>query len=225
MKKHKIIWTNHTWNPVTGCNPISNGCQSCYAAAMANRLKGRCGYHAVDPFRITLRPERLEIPITWRGPGFVFVCSMGDFLHRDVPTDYIMEMLAVMKGADHLIFQFLTKRTDRLLELQLGIDWPANVWMGVTVESEEYMSRIDALRRTTAPIKFLSLEPLLGPLPGLDLTGIDWVIVGGETGPSPRPIQPSWVREIRDNCQETNTPFLFKSWDEKPAIKEIIKHA
>ena len=212
MAKSIIPWTDYTWNPITGCEKFTDGCDNCYAFSMARRLRGRYGYPFDDPFRVTLRPERLDQPLEWKNHGKVFVCSMSDILHQDVPTEYILKMMDVARQADHHIFQVLTKRAHRLQELESVIDWPSNVWLGVTVESNRYLRRIDHLRATTAHVKFLSIEPLLEPIPNLNLDGIDWVISGGEAGTRSRPMTPEWVTEIRDQCQTTGTPFHFKRW-------------
>jgi protein gp37 len=179
---------------------------------MAHRLAGRVGYDANEPFRVTLRPERLGVPLAWKRPRRVFVCSMGDLFHSAVPERYIKRVFGTMKQADRHSFQVLTKRPSRLALLSGELEWSPNIWAGTTVESDEYLWRIDSLRSTGAHVKFLSLEPLLGPLPGLDLHGIDWTIVGGETGPGARPMHPDWVRDIRDQCQEAGVAFFFKQW-------------
>ncbi|MBF0620920.1 MAG: phage Gp37/Gp68 family protein [Magnetococcales bacterium] len=219
MAKTKIEWTELTWNPVTGCTKYSSGCDNCYAFAMARRLQGRYGYPVDDPFRVTLRPNRLDQPLDWKKSGLVFVCSMADLFHKDVPTEYILQVIDVMRRADHHIFQVLTKRAHRLGEIEQMIEWPDNVWLGVTVESSKYQRRIDYLRFTTASVKFLSIEPLLGAMHDLDLDGIDWVIVGGEVGTRSRPVKAEWVTDIRDQCQAAGTPFFFKQWGgRKPKV-------
>ncbi|MBF0383893.1 MAG: phage Gp37/Gp68 family protein [Magnetococcales bacterium] len=207
-----IEWTEFTWNPVHGCTPLSSGCLNCYAASMANRLGGRYGYPADDPFRVTLRPDRLEEPLGLTKPRLIFVCSMADLLHEDVPTSYIQEVVDVMRSTPHHTYQVLTKRSERLSELESVIDWPANVWLGVTVEEARYQFRIDHLRATSAKIKFLSLEPLLGPLPDLNLDQISWVVAGGEAGTRFRAVDPDWIRDVRDQCLATggDTAFFFK---------------
>lgn len=175
-----IEWTESTWNPVTGCTKISPGCKHCYAERMAERLQAMGQPNYQDGFRLTLQPRMLDLPLHWRKPQTIFVNSMSDLFHEDVPLDYIQRVFDVMRRADWHRFQVLTKRADRLAELSTQLDWPRNVWMGVSVESSDYVDRIDDLRRTGAAVKFLSLEPLLGPLPKLQLQDIDWVIVGGE---------------------------------------------
>jgi protein gp37 len=207
-----IEWTESTWNPVTGCTRISAGCRHCYAERMAMRLKAMGQPNYANGFQVTLQPQMLDLPLGWRRPQSVFVNSMSDLFHEDVPEAYIAEVFAVMRRATWHRFQVLTKRGQRLAALAPGIAWPRNVWMGVTVESAACLDRIEALRGTGAAVKFLSLEPLLGPLPALDLRGIDWVIVGGESGPGARPMQPEWVTEIRDQCRAAGVPFFFKQW-------------
>jgi protein gp37 len=207
-----IEWTESTWNPVTGCDKISAGCRHCYAERMAERLQamGQANYR--HGFRLTLQPQMLEIPLRWKKPQTIFVNSMSDLFHRNVPLDYIQKVFAVMRQAHWHRFQVLTKRADRLAEINEFIQWPSNVWMGVSVENTSVMPRIQHLRRTQAHVKFLSLEPLLGPLPKLNLRGIDWVIVGGESGPGARPMNPDWVLDIRDQCQRAEVAFFFKQW-------------
>lgn len=212
MASSKIEWTESTWNPLTGCTKISPGCKNCYAERMAKRLQAMGVEKYRDGFKLRLHEDVLDEPLTWTKPQMIFVNSMSDLFHKDVPLDFVLRIFDVMRRAHWHQFQVLTKRAERLLELDPAIDWPKNVWMGVSVENAAYMHRIDLLRGTHAAIKFLSLEPLLGPLPGMDLTGIDWVIVGGESGPHARPIQPEWVRDIRDQCVRANVPFFFKQW-------------
>ena len=207
-----IEWTECTWNPVTGCTKVSPGCLHCYAERMALRLQAIGHPNYVNGFKVTLHEHMLGLPLKWRKPRMVFVNSMSDLFHRDVPVEFIQRVFAVMREASHHTFQVLTKRSARLAELDQEIEWPENVWMGVSVENEDYLFRVDDLRRTHARVKFLSLEPLLGPLPNLDLEGIDWVIVGGESGPGARPLRPEWVIEIRDRCLEAGVPFFFKQW-------------
>lgn len=207
-----IEWTNATWNPITGCTKVSPGCHHCYAERMAKRLQAM-GLHAYrDGFSVTLQHAALEIPLHWRKPRMIFVNSMGDLFHKKIPDKYIHKVFDVMKVANRHIFQILTKRAERLEEISGKIIWPQNVWMGVSVETKDYYSRIDSLRNCGAQIKFLSLEPLLGALPNMNLKGIDWVIVGGESGPGARPMNPDWVRDVRDQCISQNVPFFFKQW-------------
>jgi protein gp37 len=207
-----IEWTESTWNPVTGCTKISPGCKFCYAEKMAGRLQmmGQPNYR--NGFELTLQPHMLELPLQWKRPQSIFVNSMSDLFHDDVPLAYVQQVFDVMRRASWHRFQVLTKRADRLAELDRSLEWPPNVWMGVSVESSEYVVRIDSLRQTRASVKFLSLEPLLGPLPGLNLQNIDWAIVGGESGHSARPVREEWILEIRDQCRKAGVAFFFKQW-------------
>jgi protein gp37 len=207
-----IEWTESTWNPLTGCTKVSPGCKHCYAERMAKRLKAMGQPNYANGFRLTLHEDSLELPLRWKKPQMIFVNSMSDLFHKDVPLEFIQRVFDVMRRARWHTFQVLTKRSGRLAQLQAGLDWPENVWMGVSVETAAYTGRIDDLRRTQARTKFLSLEPLLGPLPGLDLRAIDWVIVGGESGPGARPMEREWVVDIRRQCQRTRVPFFFKQW-------------
>lgn len=213
--KSHIEWTDATWNPVTGCDKISPGCKHCYAERMAVRLQAMGQPNYANAFRLTLQPHMLELPLRWKRPSRVFVNSMSDLFHKDVPLSFIQRVFAVMRRAHWHQYQVLTKRSDRLLELDPFLEWEPQMWMGVSVEKENYLFRIAHLRRTHARVKFLSLEPLLGPLPKLDLRGIDWVIVGGESGPGARPMDPVWVRGIRDQCRRAGVPFFFKQWGGK----------
>jgi len=213
MNAHSgIEWTEITWNPVTGCTKLSPGCKHCYAERMARRLKAMGQPKYANGFRLTTHAECLDQPLGWEKPRMIFVNSMSDLFHKDVPVSFIQDVFEVMRQASWHTFQVLTKRSRRLLELDREIDWPPNVWMGVSVESKDYTWRIDHLRRTCAHIKFLSLEPLLGPLPQLDLHSIDWVIVGGESGPGARPMAEEWVIDLRNQCQAADVPFFFKQW-------------
>jgi protein gp37 len=207
-----IEWTEATWNPVTGCTKVSEGCAHCYAERMAHRLQAMGSTNYASGFNVTLQPHMLDLPLGWRRPQLVFVNSMSDLFHEDVPSDYISKVFEVMRRARQHRFQILTKRAERLSALAADLAWPDNVWMGVTVESARHISRIDELRTTAASVKFLSLEPLLGPLPDLDLSGIDWVIVGGESGPGARPLKQDWVTDLRDQCLAAEVPFFFKQW-------------
>jgi protein gp37 len=207
-----IEWTDATWNPVTGCSKVSPGCKFCYAERLARRLHAMGQLNYRNGFQVTLQPHMLEHPLRWNQPRRVFVNSMSDLFHDEVPAVYIMQVFEVMRRAPQHQYQVLTKRSERLLELNKSLDWQPHIWMGVSVESEKYLYRVDHLRRTGARVKFLSLEPLLGPLDGLDLQGIDWVIVGGESGPGARPVDPQWVRAIRDCCVSSAVPFFFKQW-------------
>lgn len=208
----KIEWTQCTWNPVTGCTKISEGCLNCYAERMSVRLKAMGQPNYRNGFRLTMHPHVLEAPLRWKQPRTIFVNSMSDLFHKMVPLDFISKVFDVMCRAPRHQFQVLTKRSQRLLQLNDHLPWPANVCMGVTVENAKYTFRIDHLRQTSAAIKFLSLEPLLGPIPDLDLQGIDWVIVGGESGPGARPILSDWIMYIRDQCLAADVPFFFKQW-------------
>lgn len=207
-----IEWTDATWNPLTGCTKVSQGCKHCYAERMAKRLHGMGHPSYLNGFRLTLHERLLELPLTWKRPRNVFVNSMSDLFHPDVPAEFIERVFDVMCSAPQHRFQVLTKRPERVAELSAALPWPENVWMGTSVELDRYVSRIDRLRETGAAVKFLSLEPLLGPLPSLDLAGIDWVIVGGESGPGARAMQASWVLDIRDRCREAEVAFFFKQW-------------
>jgi protein gp37 len=212
MAQTTIEWTELTWNPVTGCDDASPGCENCYARRMAGRLEAMGAYNYRNGFQVTLQPQMLDRPLRWRKPQRIFVNSMSDLFHVDVPKDYIHRVFDVMVAANQHQFQVLTKRSGRLLRLSRELPWPRNVWMGVSVENTDYLRRIDHLRNTGAHVKFLSLEPLIGPLPNLDLSNIDWVIVGGESGPGARAMDPGWVREIRDQCIRDGVAFFFKQW-------------
>ena len=212
MAQSSIEWTEATWNPITGCDKVSPGCKLCYAERLAFRLRAMGQPNYANGFALTLQPHMLRRPLEWRKPQVIFVNSMSDLFHIAVPDEYILRVFDVMREAHWHQFQVLTKRADRLEQIDSKIDWPENVWMGVSVESERYLSRIDHLRRTHAPTKFLSLEPLLGALPSLELSGIDWAIVGGESGPGARPMLQEWVLEIKENCRRSRVPFFFKQW-------------
>ena len=207
-----IEWTESTWNPLTGCTKISPGCKHCYAERMALRLQAMRQPNYANGFDLTLHENALELPLKWKKPQTIFVNSMSDLFHKDVPVEFIAKTFDVMRRANWHVFQVLTKRSGRLLELSPMLPWAPHIWMGVSVETLQYAPRIDHLRQTGAMVKFLSLEPLLGPLPGLNLEGIDWVIVGGESGPGARPMDPAWVLEIRDQCLDAHVPFFFKQW-------------
>jgi len=210
--KSAIEWTGATWNPSTGCDSLSPGCENCYAERLTRRLKAMGQKKYSNGFQLTLHPDTLELPLRWKKPQVIFVNSMSDLFHHEVPLDYIQRVFATMRTASWHQFQVLTKRSGRLQAFSDKIDWPSNVWMGVSVESKAYTARIDHLRRTGARIKFLSLEPLLGPLERLNLKGIDWVIVGGESGPGARSMHPDWVKSIRNQCENTGVAFFFKQW-------------
>lgn len=208
----KIEWTESTWNPITGCTKISPGCKNCYAERMTKRLKAMGSPSYENGFKLTMHEHLLERPLTWKKPQVIFVNSMSDLFHKDVPLSFIEFVFDVMQRADWHTFQILTKRSSRLLELHSELSWPENVWMGVSVETAKYKYRIENLRKINAKIKFLSLEPLLGELGDLDLDNIDWVIVGGESGPGARKMEKKWVTQIRDECTKQNVPFFFKQW-------------
>jgi len=212
MAQTSIEWTNATWNPLTGCTKISPGCTHCYAERMSLRLRAMGQANYARGFELALHPQMLDRPLRWKQPKRIFVNSMSDLFHRDVPEAFIQDVFRVMRSAHWHQFQILTKRAERLAELSPRLDWPPNVWQGVSVESRDYASRIDHLRTTGARIKFLSLEPLLGSLHPVNLEGIHWVIVGGESGPGARPMQPEWVRGLRDQCQSARVAFFFKQW-------------
>ena len=210
-----IEWTESTWNPVTGCTKVSPGCKHCYAERMAERLQAMGQANYANGFELTLQPHMLELPLRWKRPQTVFVNSMSDLFHDGVPIEYVRQVFDVMRRAHWHRFQVLTKRAERLARLAPELEWAENVWMGVSVETHRYRHRIDLLRSTPARVKFLSLEPLLGPLHDLDLEGIDWVIVGGESGPKARPMEAAWVTELRDQCRRARVPFFFKQWGGK----------
>jgi protein gp37 len=207
-----IEWTESTWNPVTGCTKISPGCTHCYAERMAKRLQAMGQANYADGFKVTMHEHAVELPLAWKKPKTIFVNSMSDLFHKEIPLEFIQRIFDVMGRANWHQYQILTKRSKRLLELDSQLSWQPHIWMGVSVESADYISRIDDLRQTHAHTKFLSLEPLLGPLSSLNLGGIDWVIVGGESGPRARSMKEQWVMEIRDQCQAANVPFFFKQW-------------
>jgi protein gp37 len=216
-----IEWTEATWNPTTGCDRISAGCDNCYALTLSKRLKamGSAKYQTDgDPrtsgpgFGVAVHEDALDIPQRWRDPRIVFVNSMSDLFHARVPLVYVQRVFAVMRATPRHTYQLLTKRAARLAKVAPQLDWPGNVWMGVSVESVDEVPRIDQLRRVPATVRFVSAEPLLGALPSLNLAGIDWLIAGGESGRGHRPVDPEWVRELRDQCQTAGTAFFFKQW-------------
>ncbi len=212
MAISKIEWTESTWNPVTGCTKISAGCKNCYAERMAKRLKlmGQSNY--ANGFQVTLHEHVLEYPLSWKKPQVIFVNSMSDLFHEQVPDSFIFKIFNIMKQAYWHQFQILTKRSTRLIELASRLEWTKNVWIGVSIENEDVKFRIDDLRFVPASVRFLSLEPLLGPFASLNLSNIDWVIVGGESGPKARPMKEEWVTQIKEQCIEQNVPFFFKQW-------------
>jgi protein gp37 len=210
--KSTIEWTESTWNPLTGCDKVSPGCKYCYAERFAKRLQAMGQPNYRNGFKLTLQEHVLEQPLSLKKPQMIFVNSMSDLFHKNVSLEFVQRVLNVMEKAHWHVFQVLTKRSERLLELNKYLFWPLNVWMGVSVENNDYTFRIDHLRKTDAKTKFLSLEPLLGPLPALNLANIDWVIVGGESGPKARPIKTEWILDIKEQCFKTNVPFFFKQW-------------
>ena len=216
-----IEWTEATWNPTTGCDRTSPGCERCYALTLAKRLKamGQPKYQRDgDPrtsgpgFGLTLHPDALNLPASWASPRLVFVDSMSDLFHPSVPSPFIRQTFEVMAGTPRHTYQVLTKRSDRLAELAGELPWPPNVWMGVSVETDRYLFRVRHLVAVPAAVRFLSLEPLLGPLPSLELEGVHWVIVGGESGPKSRSMDPAWARDVKDRCVRAGVPFFFKQW-------------
>lgn len=202
-----IEWTDRTWNPTTGCNKVSPGCKFCYAETITKRFSSTFP----NGFKFTLHPERLQQPLSWRQPSLIFVNSMSDLFHEEMPLEFLQAIFQVMAEANWHIFQVLTKRHERLLELASELEWPSNVWMGVSVENQKYAERVDYLRQVPAYVRFLSCEPLLGPLK-LNLDGIHWVITGGESGPKHRPIEADWVRSIRDQCSAAGVAYFHKQW-------------
>lgn len=207
-----IEWTEATWNPVTGCTKVSPGCKFCYAERMAHRLQAMGQHRYRNAFRLTLQPDVLEAPLRWRSPRVIFVNSMSDLFHKDVPFDFIAKCFRVMEEASQHTFQVLTKRPERVAELADRLPWPTNIWIGTSIENADYTHRATSLRDVPGTVRFLSIEPLLGPIPRLPLKGIHWAIVGGESGPGARPMDGEWVREIRDQCLRKNVPFFFKQW-------------
>jgi protein gp37 len=212
MAKSKIEWTESSWNPVTGCTKISPGCKNCYAERMAKRLKLMGQLNYVNGFEVALHDNALNIPLKMKKPQMIFVNSMSDLFHGDVPFEFIQKVFEIMKQAHWHKFQVLTKRSGRLLELNDHLDWSENVWMGVSVENNDFTYRIENLKKVNASVKFISFEPLIGPVMKMDFSGIDWVIVGGESGYGARSIDKDWVKSIRDNCVEQKIPFFFKQW-------------
>ncbi len=219
-----IEWTQSTWNPLTGCTKISVGCANCYAERMSLRLKAMGNPSYSNGFTVTLHENTLDLPLKWQKPRTIFVNSMSDLFHERVPDDFIFRVFDVMRQADWHRYQILTKRSKRLAELSPRLPWRAHIWIGVTVEDENHTFRVDDLRRTGAHIKFLSLEPLLGNIRMLNLESVNWVIVGGESGPGARPIRESWILNIRDQCQSGGVAFFFKQWggpNKKKAGREL----
>ncbi|OGU11605.1 MAG: hypothetical protein A2X61_16625 [Ignavibacteria bacterium GWB2_35_12] len=212
MAQTKIEWTEMTWNPTTGCNKVSAGCKFCYAEVMAKRLKGMGVKKYENGFKLTLHEDSLNDPYSWKKPRLIFVNSMSDLFHENIPLSFIQKIFYVMNDNPHHVFQILTKRAERLLELNEKLEWGHNIWMGVTVENSKVVHRIDLLRRTKARVKFLSCEPLISSIPDMNLEGIDWVIVGGESGRTPRPIEEEWVIDIKKQCKKAKAKFFFKQW-------------
>lgn len=224
MATSSIEWTELTWNPTTGCDKISAGCKFCYAEIMSRRLQAMGVEKYQHGFHVREHESALAIPFTWKKPAMVFVNSMSDLFHKDVSLAFIQRVFDVMNANPHLIFQVLTKRSERLAELRKELTWSQNIWMGVSVEDERVTHRIDDLRKVPAAVRFLSCEPLIGPLPHLDLRDIDWVIVGGESGAKPRPMNPEWATSIRDQCEKHDVAFFFKQWggrNKKAAGREL----
>ncbi|MEM9886325.1 MAG: phage Gp37/Gp68 family protein [Bacteroidota bacterium] len=215
MAQSSIEWTQMTWNPTTGCSKISQGCKFCYAEVMSKRLQAMGLEKYKDNFKVRIHPDALKTPYTWKKPKIVFVNSMSDLFHEKIPLDFIKEVFRVMEENPQHIFQILTKRAERLFQLQEELNWFSNIWMGVSVENENVIERIDCLRGTNAQIKFLSLEPLLGPLSNMNLEDIDWVIVGGESGHKARPMKKEWILDIKEQCEQSDTAFFFKQWGGK----------
>ena len=225
MAQSSIEWTEMTWNPTTGCDKISAGCKFCYAEVMSRRLQAMGQEKYRNNFKLTIHPETLKIPYTWKVPKVVFVNSMSDLFHKDVPLDFIKDVFKVMNDLPQHIFQVLTKRGDRLFDIHEELNWTENIWMGVSVENRKVINRIDYLRETSAKIKFLSIEPLIAPLNSINLTNIDWVIVGGESGRGKiRPMKQEWVIDIQKQCESNKVAFFFKQWggsNKKAAGREL----
>jgi protein gp37 len=207
-----IEWTESTWNPVTGCSKVSPGCAHCYAETFSERWRGIANHPYEQGFDLRIWPERLDIPLRWRRPRMVFVNSMSDLFHENIPDEFIRRVFDVMVRADHHTFQVLTKRHERLVALASDLPWPSNVWMGVTIENRRWVGRADYLRDVPAAVRFISAEPLLGPLEGLDLSGIHWLIAGGESGPGHRRVREEWLTDLRDRCEAEGVAYFFKQW-------------
>ena len=211
----KIEWTESSWNPITGCTKFSKGCANCYAERFSIRQQAMKRTKYANGFKLKLHRDCLKEPLKWKMPRVIFVCSMSDLFHEDVPDNFIKEVFKVMNVANWHIFQILTKRAKRLSAIAHKLDWTENIWAGVTVESEEYLDRIDDLRSVPAAIRFISFEPLISKIPECNLDAIDWVIVGGESGEHARPMKPEWAKALRDMCKEKSVPFFFKQWGGK----------
>jgi protein gp37 len=213
--KSRIEWTDATWNPMTGCTKISTGCDNCYAERFSERFRGVAGHSFEHGFDLTLRPERIGQPLKWRRPRMIFVNSMSDLFHKNVPSSYIDRVFDTMERADHHVFQVLTKRSSLMrnyVNARYSLHAPSHIWLGVSVESPRMLVRLRHLRQARAAVRFISFEPLLEPIGGVDLSGVDWAIVGGESGHHARPIEPEWIRELRDQCVSQNVAFFFKQW-------------
>ena len=210
--RSRIEWTEATWNPVTGCHQVSPGCAHCYAKTFAERWRGVPGHPYEQGFDLRLWPKRLEQPLRWKRPRMIFVNSMSDLFHEGIPDDYIASVFDVMTRAPQHTFQVLTKRHERLSKLAPELPWPSNIWMGVSIENRRFVHRADHLRTVPAGVRFISAEPLLGPLDGLDLTGIHWLIAGGESGHRHRPMKLEWVQDLHTRCRDENVAFFFKQW-------------
>jgi protein gp37 len=225
MASSSIEWTNLTWNPTTGCDKVSAGCKFCYAEVMSRRLKAMGVAKYANGFEINVHPDALKIPFGWKKPAMVFVNSMSDLFHPKVPLEFIQKVFAVMEACPHLTFQILTKRSERLKEIAHELPWPQNIWMGVSVEDDRVIHRVSDLVEVPAAVRFLSCEPLIGPLTKLRLRGIDWVIAGGESGAKPRPMKEEWVVALRDRCGKSSVPFFFKQWggrNKKATGRELV---
>ncbi len=225
MAISKIEWTECTWNPVTGCTKISPGCDNCYAERMATRLKAMGQPKYARAFEVVTHEDCLADPLEWTSPQVIFVNSMSDLFHKRVPLEFIQRVFGTMREADHHTFQVLTKRSGRMAQLSAALDWPPNAWAGVSVENQDYAFRLDHLRQVDAAVRFVSFEPLIGPIVGADLTGIDWVIVGGESGPGARPMKEEWVLELKRTSDGAGVPFFFKQWggtNKKKTGRELL---
>ena len=215
MAQSSIEWTEMTWNPTTGCDKVSSGCKFCYAEIMSKRLQAMGIEKYKDNFEIRTHEDALKIPYTWKSSKVVFVNSMSDLFHEKIPLEFIKKVFKVMNDNPQHVFQVLTKRAERLYALNKELKWTHNIWMGVSVENERVKNRIDFLRNSNAKVKFISIEPLIGALPNLNLEKIDWVIVGGESGHKPRPMNADWVIDIQEQCEKNEVAFFFKQWSEK----------
>lgn len=225
MAESSIEWTELTWNPTTGCDKISAGCKFCYAEVMTKRLHAMGVEKYKDLFKVRMHQEELRKPYQWKSPRLVFVNSMSDLFHSDIPLTFIQQVFQTMNECRQHTFQVLTKRAEILEQYSPKLTWTPNIWMGVSIENQKVVDRIQHLKQSNAKIKFLSLEPLLGPLPNLDLTGVDWVIVGGESGHKPRPMKLEWVLEIKEQCDQAGVAFFFKQWggkNKKAAGRELL---